>query len=182
MLRLISLKRRWMMPPFTGKRIAGTALDFYARRSRNCVVEHAQLGYLQKVAYFLLWVCWNPPKIKAKHMLYTPYSSCLKYFLNSIRSWQLCITTYITNQSCRACWLNCPQHRFGSKIHQWVCNCRHHCEISVNFFDLLCQHFGFRKSALFPCFEYSWNNIKMYGSIHCWYRIESINQKKEENS
>ena len=31
------------------KRIAGTALDFYARRSRNCVVEHAQLGYLQKM-------------------------------------------------------------------------------------------------------------------------------------
>ena len=35
------------------------------------------------------------------------FSFCLKYFSNSTRSWQLCITTYITNQSCRACWLNC---------------------------------------------------------------------------
>ena len=48
------------------KRIAGTALDFYARRSRNCVVEHAQLGYLQKVAYFLLWVCWETPQNQSK--------------------------------------------------------------------------------------------------------------------
>ena len=65
-LRLISLKWRWMMPPCTKKRITGTAFDFYARRSRNCVVEHAQLGYLQKVAYFLLWVCWETPQNQSK--------------------------------------------------------------------------------------------------------------------
>ena len=146
-------------------------------RSRTCTT-----WLFAKSCIFSSLSLLKPPKIKAEHMLYPLSSFCLKYFLNSSRSWQLCITTYITNQSCRACWLNCPQHRFGSKIHQWVCNCRHHCEISANFFDLLCQHFGFRKSAIFPCFEYSWNNIKMYGSIHCWYRIESINQKKEENS